>query len=44
MIARKFRVGIDQIAERMSLPAINALVNPVELGDMIHGLVGKPSS
>ena len=32
-------VGIQQIDERMSLPAINALANGVKLGDMIAGLV-----
>jgi hypothetical protein len=37
-------VGVQQIDERTGLPAINALVNPVKLGDMIHGLVAKPSS
>ena len=37
-------VGVQQIDERTGLPAINALVNPVELGNMIHGLVRKPSS
>ena len=34
-------VGVQQIDERTSLPAINALVNPVRLGDMIAGLVRK---
>ena len=37
-------ITIKQAAERTGLPAINALVNPVKLGDMIHGLVRKPSS
>jgi hypothetical protein len=37
-------VGVQQIDERTGLPAINALVNPVELGDMIRRLVGKASS
>jgi hypothetical protein len=37
-------VGVQQIDERTGLPAINALVNPVKLGDMIHGLVRNPSS
>jgi hypothetical protein len=34
-------VGIQQIDERMSLPAINALANGVKLGDMIAGLLKK---
>jgi hypothetical protein len=34
-------VGVQQIDERTSLPAINALVNPIRLGDMIAGLVRK---
>ena len=34
-------VGVQQIDERTSLPAINALVNPVKLGDMISKLVSK---
>ena len=34
-------VGIDQIAERMSLPAINALSNGVALGDHVAALLGK---
>jgi hypothetical protein len=37
-------VGVQQIGERTSLPAINALVNPVELGDMIAGYLDKESS
>ncbi len=32
-------VGVDQIAERMSLPAINALSNGVALGDLVAGLL-----
>jgi len=34
-------VGVQQIDERTSLPGINALVNPVKLGDMIAGIVRK---
>jgi hypothetical protein len=34
-------VGVQQIAERTSLPGINALSNGVTLGDMIAGLLGK---
>ena len=34
-------VGVQQIAERVSLPGINALSNGVTLGDMIAGLLGK---
>jgi len=34
-------VGIDQIGERMSLPAINALSNGVALGDLVASLL-KP--
>jgi len=40
-------VGVDQINERLSLPAINALSNGVALGDMIADLVdasGSPNS
>jgi len=33
-------VGIDQIRERMALPAINALSNGVALGDLVAGLLG----
>ena len=36
-------VGVQQIDERTSLPAINALVNPVKLGDMIATFVRKKS-
>ena len=32
-------VGIDQIAERLSLPAINALRDGAALGDMIGALL-----
>lgn len=32
-------VGVDQIAERLSLPAINALTNGVALGDLVAGLL-----
>ena len=32
-------VGVDQISERMSLPAINALSNGVALGDLIADLL-----
>ncbi|NIA27156.1 MAG: hypothetical protein GWP02_03795 [Desulfobulbaceae bacterium] len=32
-------VGVDQIAERMSLPAINALSNGVALGDLVADLL-----
>ncbi|MBT8083533.1 MAG: hypothetical protein KJP08_07230 [Gammaproteobacteria bacterium] len=32
-------VGVQQIDERTGLPAINALVNPVELGDRIASLL-----
>lgn len=34
-------VGVQQIAERLSLPAINALSNGVALGDMVAALLGK---
>ncbi len=34
-------VGIEQIAARCSLPAINALTNPVALGDMVANLLGR---
>lgn len=34
-------VGIQQIAERISLPAINALSNGVALGDMVAGILGR---
>ena len=37
-------VGVQQIDERMSLPAINALSNGVALGDMIAGLLNKEAS
>lgn len=32
-------VGVDQIVERLSLPAINALANGVALGDLVAGLL-----
>ena len=32
-------VGVDQIAERLSVPAINALSNGVALGDLVAGLL-----
>jgi hypothetical protein len=34
-------VGVDQIRERMGLPAINALSSGVALGDLIAEIVGK---
>jgi hypothetical protein len=34
-------VGVQQIAERISLPAINALSNGVALGDKIAALLGR---
>ncbi|MCP4301197.1 MAG: molybdopterin-guanine dinucleotide biosynthesis protein B [Gammaproteobacteria bacterium] len=34
-------VGVQQIDERLSLPAINALSNGVALGDMVAGLLAK---
>lgn len=34
-------VGVQQIAERMSLPGINALSNGVALGDTVAELLGK---
>ena len=37
-------VGVQQIDERTSLPAINALVNGVALGDMIAGLLRKEAA
>ncbi len=37
-------VGIQQIAERISLPAINALSNGVALGDMVAGLLQGETS
>ena len=37
-------VGIQQIAERISLPAINALSNGVELGDKVASLLKKVSA
>ena len=35
---------IQQIDERTSLPAINALINGVALGDMIAGLLEKEAA
>ena len=32
-------VGVDQISERLSLPAINALSNGVALGDLVAGML-----
>ncbi|HSG97819.1 MAG TPA: hypothetical protein VLA11_07495 [Woeseiaceae bacterium] len=37
-------VGVQQIDERTSLPAINALVNPVALGDKVADLLQKESA
>lgn len=37
-------VGIDQIAERLSLPAINALSNGVRLGDLVADLLRAGSN
>lgn len=37
-------VGVQQIDERTSLPAINALVNPVALGDRVADLLRKESA
>jgi len=37
-------VGIQQIAQRISLPGINALSNGVALGDMIAELLGKEAA
>lgn len=37
-------VGVQQISERLSLPAINALSNGVALGDMIAELLGKEAA
>jgi len=38
-------VGIDQIANRLSLPAINALSNGVALGDLVAGILdGKEAA
>ena len=34
-------VGVDQIVERMSLPAINALSNGVALGDLVANILKK---
>ena len=38
-------VGVDQISERLSLPAINALSNGVALGDLVAGILdGKKAT
>ncbi len=37
-------VGVQQIDERTSLPAINALVNPVALGDKVADLLRKEAT
>ena len=37
-------VGVQQIDERTSLPAINALVNQVALGDKVAELLNKESA
>jgi len=37
-------VGVQQIAERVALPAINALSNGVALGDKIAALLGEKSA
>jgi hypothetical protein len=37
-------VGVDQIRERMSLPAINALTSGVALGDLVAGLLGNKAA
>ena len=37
-------VGVDQIAERLELPAINALTNGVALGDAVAALLESASS
>jgi hypothetical protein len=37
-------VGIEQIAERLALPAINALSNGVALGDLIAAMLREKSS
>ncbi|MGH8194984.1 MAG: hypothetical protein ACREQ8_11365 [Woeseiaceae bacterium] len=37
-------VGIDQIAEQLSLPAINALTNGVALGDRIASVLAGPQN
>ncbi len=37
-------VGVDQIVERMSLPAINALSNGVALGDHVAAILNKKES
>ncbi len=38
-------VGVDQITDRLSVPAINALSNGVALGDLVAGLLkGKEAA
>ena len=37
-------VGVDQIKERLSLPAINALSNGIALGDMMTDLLNTPGA
>ncbi len=37
-------VGVDQIKQRLSLPAINALSNGIALGDMITDLLNTPGA
>ena len=37
-------VGVQQIAERLSLPAINALSNGVALGDKVAEILGKETA
>ncbi len=37
-------VGVDQIAERLGLPAINALTSGVALGDAIAGLLQEKAA
>lgn len=37
-------VGVDQIAERLSLPAINALSNGVALGNLVATLLNEPGT
>jgi hypothetical protein len=37
-------VGVQQIAERLSIRGINALSNGPALGDMVAGLLGKAAA
>jgi len=37
-------VGVDQISERLSLPAINALSNGVALGDLVANLLDSKAA